>query len=204
MRKRTVSKLWHQIQNISIIGLTIAFIACGAVSIVLLRANNLKMVELRQAVYTADEKGGDVETALRNLRLYVYSHMNTNLRAGSSSSEPPVQLVHRFNAAVAAEQARIAALNNSTKVYADAQAQCERSSLPLTARAQCIQDYVVTHGNGAPQLNLPPKEFYTFDFTSPFWSSDAAGWSLAATILLGILLLVRIAAGIVVRNYLKS
>jgi len=204
MSKRTVAKVWHRIRDISATSLVVALIASGTITIFALRANNLKMAELRQAVYSADESGGDVEAALRTLRTFVYAHMNTNLRAGSSSSEPPIQLVHRFNAVVAAEQARAAALNNSTKVYTDAQSQCERSSLPLTARAQCIQDYVLAHGNGAPQLNLPPKEFYTFDFVSPTWSPDFAGWSLFLTVLCGLLLLVRIAAGFVVRRYLKS
>lgn len=204
MSKRTVLTLWHRIRDISVIGIVVALMASGAIAIFALRANNLKMAELRQTVYSTDESGGDVEAALRNLRVFVYGHMNTNLRAGSTSSEPPIQLVHRFNAVVAAEQARVAALNNSTKVYTDAQSQCERSSLPLTARAQCIQDYVLAHGNGAPQLNLPPKEFYTFDFASPAWSPDLAGWSLVAATLCGLLLLVRIAAGFIVKYYLKS
>jgi len=204
MRKKSVSNIWHRIQDISLLGIIIALIISAGISIFALRANNLKMAELRQAVYAADVKGIDVEPALRDLRAFVYAHMNTNLRAGSSSSEPPIQLVNRFNKAVAAEQARVAAQNNSTKVYADAQAQCERASLPLTARAQCIQDYVSVHGNGVPQLNLPPKEFYTFDFASPFWSSDLAGWSLVVTAALFALLLLRLAAGIVVRMYLRS
>lgn len=196
--------MWHRIQDISLLGIIVALIISAGISIFALRANNLKMTKLRQAVYVADEKGINIEPALRDLRAFVYGHMNTNLRAGSSSSEPPIQLVNRFNKAVAAEQARVAAQNNSTKVYADAQAQCERASLPLTARAQCIQDYVSTHGNGVPQLNLPPKEFYTFDFASPFWSPDLAGWSLVVTVALFVLLLLRLAAGIVVRMYVRS
>ena len=204
MRKRTVSGIWHKLSGISLVVIILALMASAAIAIFALRVNNQKMIELRQAVYAADTNNGDVSKALYNLREFVYGHMNTNLRAGSTSTEPPIQLVTRFNIAVAAEQARVAALNNSTKVYSDAQAQCERSSLPLTARAQCIQEYVSTNGSGVQQLNLPPKEFYTFDFASPRWSPDVAGWALVATFLLVVLLVLRIIAGFVVKNYLAA
>ena len=203
MRKHTLHGIWHRFSGISVLVLTIGFIAMTALSIFALRQNNIKMVELKAAVYKADESGGDTETALKNLRDFVFTHMNTTLRSGSNSSEPPIQLVNRFNAAVAAEQARVAALNNAAQVYAAAQASCERSSLPLTARAQCIQDYVSRNGKGIPAPNLPAKEFYTFDFASPRWSPDLAGWALVASALLGILLIIRIASGIVLKFYLK-
>jgi preprotein translocase subunit SecF len=201
--KHYIAGLWHRLQDISMVVLIIGFLLAGAVTIFALRANNLKMAELRETVYTADANGGDVETALRNLRSFVYGHMNTNLRSGSTSSEAPIQLVNRFNAVVAAEQKRVSGLNNASQVYADAQAQCERSSLPLTARAQCIQDYVTQHGNGIPQLNLPSKDFYTFDFVSPLWSPDLAGWSLILTLLFGVLIVIRLAAGLVLKVYLR-
>lgn len=203
MDKHRLLGIWHKIGDISLVGLIVAFMLFAGLSIFALRSNNLKMTELRQAVYEADEQDGDVELALRELRAFVYAHMNTDLRAGSSSSQPPIQLVNRFERAVSAEQARVAAQNNATQVYADAQARCEKSSIPLTARAQCIQDYVAQNGRGIPQLVLPPKEFYTFDFASPFWSPDLAGLSLVAAVVIGLLLLARILAGPIVNTYLK-
>jgi hypothetical protein len=204
MRKHKIAGIWHKFSSISLITITIALVVCAGISIFALRANNLKMAELRQAVYAADEKNGDVETALNNLRIFIYGHMNTDLRSGNAGSQPPIQLVNRFIRAVAAEQARVAAQSNAAKVYSDAQAQCERSNLPLTARAQCIQNYVSTHGTSSQQPNLPPKEFYTFDFASPGWSPDLAGWSLVAALFFGIILLVRLAAGIVMKFYIKK
>lgn len=204
MNKHRISGIWHKVGDISLVGLIIAFMIFAGISIFALRANNMRMTELRQAVYTADENDGDVELALRDLRTFVYGHMNTDLRAGSTSSQPPIQLVNRFERAVAAEQARVAAQNNATQVYADAQARCEKSSIPLTARAQCIQDYVAANGKGIPQLSLPPKEFYTFDFASPFWSPDIAGWALVATVLVGLLLLARLLAGFAVKLYIRD
>jgi hypothetical protein len=204
MDKHKLYGLWHRFKNSSIILIIVMFVVFAAASVYELRANNLQMVKLRQAVYATDEQNGDVEAALKNLREYVYGHMNTNLRSNSSSSEPPIQLAGRFNRALSAEQARVAALGGANQVYVDAQRECEVSSLPLTARAQCMQNYITANGNGVPQLNLPPKEAYTFDFLSPFWSPDLAGWSIVLASIIGLLLLARLIAGFMVARFIKN
>ena len=203
MTKHQLHGYWNKFKDSSLIVLAILVLVSGGVAVIALRSNNQKMLSLKNAVYAADEADGDVEQALQNLRSYVYTHMNTNMRAGSNSNEPPIQLVNKFNRIVAAEQARVAALNNSAKVYADAQAKCEKANIPLTTRAQCIQDYVTANGNGIQQLNLPPKEFYTFDFASPSWSPDLAGLALVVFVVSTILLIIRIIAGYIFRLYLR-
>ena len=204
MSKTEIYGRWHRYRIASYVIIIAGLVISSAVCVLALRQNNLTMVRLRDAVYSADANGGDVETALNNLRQFVYGHMNTNLRSGSSS-EPPIQLVNRFNTAVEAEEARIAALTGAAnQVYVDAQRQCEVSSVPLTVRAQCIQDYVSAHGSGIPQLNLPDKSFYTFDFASPTWSPDLAGWSMLIAIGFGLLLITRLILGLFVSHYLKQ
>jgi hypothetical protein len=206
MRKKHLYGLWHQTNNVSLVAVLAAFVISGAVSIYALRANNLHMVHLRQAVYSADQKNGDTKTALDNLREYVYSHMNTNLTAGSQGNEAPIQLVYSYNRAVAAEEARVAALGGTNKVYVDAQAACE-SEMPNTAlpyRAQCVENYITSHSSDTVSLNLPPKELYTFNFVSPFWSPDLAGWSILITAILGLLLVARLITGYIIKKYLKS
>lgn len=202
MRKHELHGVWNRYRDTSIVILLTVMLISGAGAIIALRSNNQKMLALKNEVYAADEKNGDVEAALIKLRNHIYSHMNTNLRAGSTSSEPPIQLVNKFNRMVAAEQARIAALNNSTSVYSEAQARCEKASIPLTTRAQCIQDYVSANGNGIPQLSVPPKEFYTFDFASPTWTPDIAGISLVVFAVSSAMLLIRLIAGLIVKLYL--
>jgi hypothetical protein len=179
-------------------------VLCGAISIYALRANNLKMLKLKQAVFTADQQDSDITAALNNLRQFVYSHMNTNLSAGSSSTEPPIQLVNQFNRDVSTARAKLASTGSADQVYKDAQIKCEQPSLAVPARAQCIEDYITVHGNGIPQLSLPPKELYTFNFASPIWSPDLAGWSLVVTFILGLLLLARLITGLFIKRYLKS
>jgi hypothetical protein len=204
MSKQTIYGKWHHYRALSLIAIIAGLIISSGVCVYALRQNNLTMTRLRQAVYATDQADGDIETALNNLRQFVYGHMNTDLRVGNST-EPPIQLVNEFNRAVEAEQARIAALTGqANQVYVDAQRQCEVSSIPLTVRAQCIQDYVSTHATNIPQLVLPPKEVYTFDFASPTWSPDLAGWSMLAGLSFIMLLIVRLTLGLFVSRYLKQ
>ena len=203
MRKTKEYGIWHRYKNISLILLVAAFIISAAITVVSLRANNIKMINLRQAVYTADQQNGDINKSLNDLRQFVYRHMNTNLKSGSSSSEPPIQLVNQFNRDIDAERQRIAALGSADTVYINAQTTCEKAGVPITQRAQCIQDYVTKNGKGIPQLNLPVKEVYTFDFTSPLWSPDLAGFSLIVTIVFGVMISVRLISGIIFKNYFK-
>ena len=204
MSIHTLYGKWHRWRILSLALIIAGLLISGGLCVLALRQNNLKMVELRAAVYEADENNGDVETALNELRLFVYSHMNTNLSSGSST-EAPIQLVNRFNVAVEAEQARIAALTGEVnQVYVDAQHQCEVSGVPLTIRAQCMQDYVSTHVKGIQELNLPDKSFYTFNFASPTWSPDLAGWLLVVTAMFAVLLMLRLIFGFIIARYLKQ
>src|SRR5882762_9973851 len=85
--------------------LIICIISTG-VGIYALRQNNLHMITLRDAVTQTDQQNGDIETALRNLREYVYSHMNTDLASGNTAIRPPIQLKYRYDRLVKAEQDR--------------------------------------------------------------------------------------------------
>lgn len=172
----------------------------GSITVWQLRANNLKMLELKQAVIKADEQGGDVESALNNLRLFVYGHMNTRLRP-VGSSEPPIQLINRYNQLVAAEQARIASISaSSSDLYQQAQAECNTPDVSLSMRNQCVKDYYVTHGGGGSYVKLPPKELYTYDFASPKWSFDVAGISLVLAIISVVFLIIRLVAGFIIKR----
>lgn len=150
---------------------------CLGIGVFALRANNLHMVKLRDAVYVADKNGGDVGKALTDLQRYVTAHMNTNLSTGSSIY-PPIQLKYTY------ERLRASQLQeNNAQVYSDAQKYCEaQNSTDFSGRNRvpCIENYVESHGVVAKQI---PDAMYKFDFLSPVWSPDLAGWSLAATLL---------------------
>lgn len=160
----------------------------GVICVSALRQNNLNMVKLRNQVFAADKANGDVETALRNLREYVYSHMNTNLSSGNSI-KPPIQLKYRYDRLVAAEKKRVG--EDATSVYNKAQKYCESfisHSVFGGANIQCVQNYVKSHG--AQEINIPDS-LYKFDFVSPTWTPDLAGISLVATVVFFLLFVVR-------------
>jgi hypothetical protein len=146
-----------------------------------LRSNNLAALSLRDNVLKVDQQNGDVETALRQLRIYVYAHMNTDLTSGPNAIKPPIQLKYRYDRLVAIEKDRVSSVN--AKVYNDAQTTCEQlfpHGLSGGGRVPCIQDYVTAHG--AKEKTIVDA-LYKFDFASPVWSSDLAGWSLRWTVI---------------------
>ncbi len=137
------------------------------------------MLRLREAVYVADKNNGDTESALKDLRVYIYSHMNTSPSSGGIAIKPPIQLKYTYERLVLAEKARVAAAN--TKIYSNAQSYCESQidSFSGRSRVPCIEDYVAKNG-----VNEKPIEdsLYKFDFVSPKWSADVAGISLLVSI----------------------
>lgn len=154
-----------------------------------LRTNNLEMVKLRSAVYTADKDNGDVRTALTDLQHYVVSHMNTDLTPGRNAVYPPIQLKYTYERLQAAANKPV----SSEQLYNDAQVHCERlnpTDFSGRNRVPCIQEYIKANQPSATPKQIPDS-LYKFDFISPTWSPDAAGWSMVVT---GALLLAALAS----------
>lgn len=202
MNKRYLHHIWRKLRLLSPWYILFLFIIASVVCVTALRNNNLKMIELREAVYKADEKNGDVETALRNLRAHVYTHMNTDLASGSSGIRPPIQLKGRYDRLLTAERERVAA--NNSKIYTDAQADCERrfpAGLSGGSRIPCIQEYIAQKGAHEKPIQ---DALYKFDFLSPRWSPDLAGWSMVAAALLLLLFITRLSVGFWLKHTLKT
>jgi hypothetical protein len=142
------------------------------------------MTILRDAVYSADQKNGDVQGSLRDLQAYVTTHMNANPSAGVSIY-PPIQLKYTYERLRGAQEEALKKTNSS--LYNDAQHYCEaQNSTDFSGRNRvpCIENYVQTHSSTqAPVLPAIPDALYKFAFVSPRWSSDLAGWSLVVTLL---------------------
>jgi hypothetical protein len=190
MNKKKLHHYWTKIRPVSYWYFLAAFIISLSVSIYALRQNNLHMIKLRNAVYQADQQNGNVEGALRNLREYVYAHMNTDLASGPNAIKPPIQLKYTYDRLVKAEEAQASAVNS--QVYINAQATCQAEfpqSFSGGPREPCIQAYVLSHG---AQQQTIPGALYKFDFVSPLWSPDLAGWSLVVSAILLFLFLLRL------------
>lgn len=181
MKIPQLSNVWRYIRTFRPWYFLVIAVIFGVISLVALRHNNEQMLRLRDAVYTADKNNGDVEGALRALRIYVYSHMNTSLASGPNAVHPPIQLKYTYERLQQSQQ-HILGEGNSA-IYNAAQKYCESQTVIGSEVITCIQNYAATHG--AILKNIPDA-LYKFDFTSAKWSPDLAGWSLVVTVLAGL------------------
>ena len=158
------------------------FVATSIVCVLALRHNNQTMVKLRDAVYAADKDNKDVNAALNNLSHYVFGHMNTNLSSGNNNIKPPIQLKYTYQRLVDVQQNQIQAANQ--QIYTDAELYCQSINNAYfgTTRVPCVQNYVANHPIKQADINIPAG-LYQFDFASPAWSPDLAGWSLLASLI---------------------
>lgn len=173
-----------------------AALISGTVSVYAMRQNNLTMVSLRNEVFAADKKGGDVEKSLKNLQRYIYSHMNTNLNA-SNSVYPPIQLKYTYERLVETEKTRVATINE--RLYKDAQTVCQQQ--PQATRLSCVGDYVTAHSAKEQPITA---SLYQFDFVSPSWTPDLAGWSLLTTAIVLVLFCFRYGLECLIRHELQK
>ncbi len=167
--------------------LTLLFLV---ISLFALRANYEQMVSLRNALYSADKNNGNVSLALNNLQKYVTSHMNTNLSTGNGSIYPPIQLEYTYQRLQDQLSQQASSLN--TNIYTQAEDYCQ-AKIPTgfsgRYRISCVEQYINTHGLESQQI---PKSLYEFDFVTPLWSPDFAGWMTLTTAIFGVLFIFRI------------
>ena len=162
----------------------VLLIISSLICIYALRSNNEHMNVLRNDVYSADKNGGNVQQALENLEKYVTSNMNTDLSSGPNGVYPPIQLTYSYSR-VNAGQTSTEEQQNSA-LYTDAENYCQTvvpTGFSGRYRVPCIEQYITSHSLDNSNV---ASSLYEFDFISPTWSPDLAGWSLLATILLGI------------------
>lgn len=185
MDKKHLHHIWRFVRPIKPQYFLIIAVVFGLISVYALRQNNFNMIKLRSAVFQADEHDGNTEAALHNLRAYVYAHMNTNLAGGDNTIYPPIQLKYSYDRAIAANQQ---SSPDNAQIYNDAQTECEKQfprGLSGSGRIPCIAQYVSSHG--IQEEATIPVSLYEFDFVSPRWSPDLAGWSMVIAGLSGLL-----------------
>jgi hypothetical protein len=202
MDKKHLHHLWRNLRAVKPWYFLLLAGIFGLISIYALRQNNVTMIKLRNQVYQADQDNKDVEGSLRTLREYVYAHMNTDLTSGGNSIYPPIQLKYSYDRALAAAGG---GSDQNSKIYTDAQTECERQfphGLYGSNRIPCIQSYISSHG--IKEAALPTASLYEFDFVSPRWSPDLAGWSLVASVLCLGLFVIRLSSELWLRAELRD
>ncbi len=192
MDKRTAHYVWTRLERIKPWYVFVSLLILVSFSVYQLRSNNLQMAKLRDAVYLADERGTGVDEALQNLRSYVGQHMNTDLSSGQNAVYPPVQLKYTYDRLITTKSE--ATGDRNAKIYTDAQRYCEDkipSGFSGRYRIGCIQEYVTAHNASPTYINA---DLYKFDFYTPTWSPDLAGFSLLFSAIVFVLFLLLLAA----------
>lgn len=203
MNKRRLHHYWKYTRAIKpryFLALAVIF---SVMALVGLRANNQHMAELRDAVYTADKDNGDVQGALSKLQAFVTAHMNTSLSASNASVYPPIQLQYTYQRLVQQEGAALQ--NANGELYTKAQAYCQAlNSKDFSGRNRvpCIEQYVQDHGVKVASTTISPS-LYQFDFVSPKWSPDLAGWSIVLAVLFALLAVVKLVLDFGVKRLLR-
>lgn len=204
-QKERFRRWLKRLKAIKIWQLVVLLLLSLLVSATLLRLNSLTMSELRKAVVAADNKGdvAALNTAIEQLGAYVTTHMNTSLGDG-------------FYLTASYERAREAAVNAAadttnpdSALYQQASVQCQSAA----ARAAfggyyvpCVLAKVKELGSSdalVSELNLPRAELYKINFVSPVWSPDAAGFAVAISAFILLIIIIQITGVIVLKLLLK-
>jgi hypothetical protein len=192
--KRRLGHLWHKFLGLNPLYFVVVGVIFGVVCIVALRQNNIHMEQLKKAVYSADKNNGNVQQALDNLQAYVIANMNTNLSTGTGSVYPPIQLEYTYQRLAKAQEQAV--LNDNKGLYTAAEDYCQSldpNYFSGRTRVPCVENYITTHGVKIPKI---PTALYEFDFISPTWSPDLAGWTLLASVFFLVL-----AAGLYINQF---
>lgn len=200
--KRRLHKNIKHLQVIKTWQLVILLILMLFVSATFLRLNNTGMVSRRNAVLAAD-KAGDVEqinARIYDLQRFVTSHMNAN--------PGPFDLTEQYNRDVKAAMAVDTAPGaNSPQARADAICNPHLSTRGYSKAYQdCMLNELTKQGqvNDPTGVKLPSPALYRYEFISPLWSPDFAGWSVLATIVIALVIVARLVILAILQVLLKK
>ena len=171
-----------------------------------LRLNNVGMDQRREGVYSADESGDEeiLHQRLLSLREYSSKHMNANTgtfvlknqyerdsqtalkeaQERSQNSESPNGNIYKKAAEVCDPQ---------YSGYSQAYMQCFMNELNKYPESAAVNDNVV----------LPAAGLYQYDFASPIWTPDLAGWTVLLTIIISVVIITKIILTVVLNMFLK-
>lgn len=207
MNKKSLSISLARLNRIRTWQLVVMLIIGLMVSAAFLRINSLEMDDRRAAVYEADAKGDpeEIKRAIIELQQYVSSHMNTSLGTG-------FYLEQSYN------RDRESAINTVATTENPNAAVYQQASIDCRNRFQggvesfrndyvtCVAERVrALSPSQDPEsgLNLPKAEQYHYNFASPLWSPDLAGFAVLFCVIVTSVIVLRIVAAIILRLLIK-
>ena len=205
--KRSLSRIYARIRTVKTWQLVVILCIGLLVSASLLRLNNQAMDHYRKAVYAADKEGKKetIRTSLIDLQRYVTHHMNTNLLNG-------VYLQEEYNRPLDVwDKSTQSSTNPNAAVYQQASIECRARWQGGVASFRndyvaCVAERVKALGVADDPSNIghrPDPEDYHYNYVSPLWSADIAGFSVLFNVLIISVIGIRIVVAIILRFILR-
>lgn len=197
--------------------LILIFIPLAFITATSLRVDHLRMVDLRNAVLAADEKGDDkaIQSTLEDLRQFTLTHIVFNTVSENGKEEiifgtGPFYLEKQYTrkAQTELEKAREAAAtvyssNPNGNIFQKAADVCDALGkqhgwrYPDAAYIDCFQNelqkYPTTdESRDFIQAMVPSTALYRQEFSSPIWTPSLSGFLILTCFVLAIIIIVRI------------
>ena len=201
--RREMKRSIKQLQKVKTWQLILLFLLGCFISATLLRLNNIGMVERRNSVISADEKGDEqaIISRLYDLQRYVSAHMNSDMGGGMY-----LDASYKRDVQAAYDKAAVDS-NPNGNIYKKAQEVCAPQFSRYTYQyLQCTTGELAKYPSAndlVSSIKAPKADSYKHDFVSPTWSADFAGWSVLVTALIGLMIIARLLALLVLRALLR-
>lgn len=189
--KRRIRKTIWRLNRVKTWQLLVILVLMMFVSATFLRLNNIGMVQRRTAVLAADQDGNQetMQSRLYDLQRYAAEHMNANTGV--------FYLEGQYKRDV--EKIITAASNDSNpqgNIHVKADEVCRpQFAVWSQAYVQCFTGELAKYppsDDPAQNVTLPSTNLYRYDFASPLWSADFAGWSVLICLVLIVMIIVRL------------
>lgn len=166
----------------------------GFVAATFLRLNNIGMSQRFDSVIAADkvENNQVIQERLYDLQRFMSDHMNTKMNNG-------IDLKESYNRDTKkAYDLSSQDSNPNGNIYKKVQDVCApRFDHWSRDYVQCVTDELAKYpaaNDLVSSMNLPKTALYHYDFTSPIWSPDFAGWSILICVAILSMIVIRLIA----------
>lgn len=200
--KGAVRQKLYYLNRVKTWQLVIVLMLMLLVSATFLRLNNIGMVERRDAVIAADKSGDSYAIQNRVFDLQNYSSSRMNASSG------PVYLTEQYNrdAQATIQQAQNNGSGGET-IYAKADRICkQRLSGNSPAYVQCVASEIAAMPDATKAndtIKMPNPALYRYNFASPGWTPDFAGFSVLVTAIIALIIIIRLIIIGILRLLLK-
>lgn len=178
-QKQQSTSLLKKIQNLATWQLMVLLMLMTVVVATLLRMNNVRMIERKEAVLAADRSGdlGMVTERLHDLQEYSLKHMNAStgqIFLENAYRQKINQLINDAKKTIDSQQGQ-----NAYKIAADI---CDKRFRGYSqAYAECFLSEVNKQSSSVPtpvEIKTLSPNTYIHSYASPYWSPDLAGFAV--------------------------